>query len=142
MPTIAMTFRTYRGLSKNFAQGTTSWLKPTTGGKFASVKAALHRYIGNPVLSGIGRLVRVFSAAIFTAAYVVFFPFRTQWLDLRTAGMELASEMVVKAAIRGLRISEVPTTLAPDGRKRRSHLRAWARLLAAPARASDVPIVW
>ena len=47
--------------------------------------------------------------------------------------MEFASEMVVKATIRRLRIAEVPTTLSPDGRSRPPHLRELARRLAAPA---------
>ncbi|HKM64170.1 MAG TPA: hypothetical protein VJY39_16940 [Acidisphaera sp.] len=46
-------------------------------------------------------------------------------LDLSAPGMEFASEMVVKATLRSLRIAEVPTTLAPDGRNRPSHLRSW-----------------
>jgi hypothetical protein len=46
-------------------------------------------------------------------------------LDLRTAGMEFASEMVVRAALEKLRVVEVPTTLAPDGRSRPPHLRTW-----------------
>ena len=46
-------------------------------------------------------------------------------LDLRTTGMEFASEMVMKASLRNLRICEVPTTLSPDGRSRKPHLRSW-----------------
>jgi hypothetical protein len=46
-------------------------------------------------------------------------------LNLRTTGMEFASEMVVKASLMGLRIAEVPTTLSPDGRSRPPHLRTW-----------------
>lgn len=46
-------------------------------------------------------------------------------LALRTTGMEFASEMVIKAHLNGLAITEVPTTLAPDGRSRRPHLRPW-----------------
>ena len=48
-----------------------------------------------------------------------------QHMDLRTTGMEFASEMVVKATLQGLRIGEVPTTLSPDGRSRATHLRTW-----------------
>jgi len=84
-----------------------------------------NRYLGNPVLSGIGRLffgtpirdfhcgLRGFSAAAFAR------------MDLRTTGMEFASEMVIKASVGGLRISEVPVTLSPDGRSRPPHLRPW-----------------
>jgi hypothetical protein len=46
-------------------------------------------------------------------------------LDLRTSGMEYASEMVVRAALDGLVIGEVPTTLAVDGRSGPPHLRTW-----------------
>src|SRR5207249_154257 len=48
-----------------------------------------------------------------------------QRLDLRTTGMEFASEMVVKATLHKLHIAEVPTTLSPDGRSRPPHLRTW-----------------
>src|SRR5262249_46654926 len=46
-------------------------------------------------------------------------------LDLRMTGMEFAIEMVVRAALAGLSIAEVPTTLSPDGRTKTSHLRTW-----------------
>jgi hypothetical protein len=46
-------------------------------------------------------------------------------LGLQTTGMEFASEMVVKATLFKLKIAEVPTTLAPDGRSRPPHLRTW-----------------
>jgi len=85
----------------------------------------LHRRIGNPVLSGLGRLffrtpVRDFHCGIrgFRKDAIVD-------LGLRAAGMEFASEMIVKASLAGLRISEVPTTLRPDGRSRAPHLRSF-----------------
>src|SRR5207237_9219224 len=46
-------------------------------------------------------------------------------MDLRTSGMEYALEMVIKSTLRGLRVTEVPTTLSPDGRSRPPHLRPW-----------------
>src|ERR1019366_10470343 len=46
-------------------------------------------------------------------------------MGLRTTGMEFASEMVVKATLFKMRITEVPTTLSPDGRNRPPHLRSW-----------------
>ena len=46
-------------------------------------------------------------------------------LDLQASGMEFASEMVVKATVAKLRMTEVPTTLSPDGRSRPPHLRSW-----------------
>jgi glycosyltransferase involved in cell wall biosynthesis len=84
-----------------------------------------NRYIGNPILSGLGRLlfrtpiqdfhcgIRGFSREAFIA------------MDLRTTGMEFASEMVIKATLLGMDIREVPTTLDKDGRSRPPHLRPW-----------------
>ena len=84
-----------------------------------------HRWIGNPLLSWLGR--RLFPApisdfhcglrALTRQAYLA--------MGLRTTGMEFASELVVKAAVRGLRIEEAPVTLRPDGRSRSPHLRRW-----------------
>ncbi len=85
----------------------------------------LHRYMGNPVLSGIGRLFFHIPIGDFHCGLRGFTKASYQRLDLQTTGMEFASEMVVKAALLGLRIAEVPTTLAPDGRSRPSHLRTW-----------------
>lgn len=86
----------------------------------------LHRYLGNPVLTGIGRLF--FSSPIrdFHCGLRGFNKASIQALDLRTSGMEFASEMVVKGTLRHLRITEVPTTLSPDVRSRPPHLRSWS----------------
>jgi len=46
-------------------------------------------------------------------------------MGLRTTGMEFATEMVVKATLLGMKVTEVPTTLSPDGRTRPPHLRTW-----------------
>ena len=93
------------------------------GGILPSAMPWKNRHIGNPVLSGLGRLffrtpikdfhcgLRGFSRAAFLR------------MDLRTTGMEFASEMVIKATLLGMIIVEVPTTLAPDGRCRPPHLR-------------------
>jgi hypothetical protein len=84
-----------------------------------------NKWIGTPILSAIGRLffhsslrdfncgLRGYSRAAFAA------------MDLRTTGMEFASEMVIKATLLGMRVREVPTTLSPDGRSRPPHLRPW-----------------
>ena len=85
----------------------------------------LHRFLGNPVLSALGRLffrspVGDFHCglrAVNRAAYDVIAP--------TTSGMEYASEMVIKATLAGLPISEVPIVLHPDGRSRPPHLRSW-----------------
>jgi hypothetical protein len=85
----------------------------------------LHRYLGNPVLSRLGRLFFGIRCGDFHCGLRGFVRSAILALDLRTTGMEFASEMVVRAAIAGLRIREVPTTLARDGRSRPSHLRTW-----------------
>ena len=95
------------------------------GGIAPGAMPPLHRYLGNPVLSTIGRVffggpIRDFHCGLrgFSRAAIAS-------LDLRAPGMEFASEMVVKATMRELRITEVPTTLSPDGRSRPPHLRSW-----------------
>jgi hypothetical protein len=85
----------------------------------------LHRYLGNPVLSTIGRLFFSASVRDFHCGLRGFDRRAIQGLNLRTTGMEFASEMVVKASLAKLRIAEVPTTLSPDGRSRPPHLRSW-----------------
>lgn len=85
----------------------------------------LHRYLGNPVLSGIGRLFFHCPASDFHCGLRGFSKAAIERLDLHTTGMEFASEMVVKASLFGLKIAEVPTTLSPDGRSRPPHLRSW-----------------
>jgi len=85
----------------------------------------LHKYLGNPVLSFLGRLF--FNAPIgdFHCGLRGFNRESIRRLGLVTPGMEFASEMVVKSALAKLRIEEVPTTLKPDGRSRPPHLRTW-----------------
>jgi glycosyltransferase involved in cell wall biosynthesis len=85
----------------------------------------LHRYLGNPVLTGIGRLFFRSLCRDFHCGLRGFDRDAILDLDLQASGMEFASEMVVKASIAKLRIAEVPTTLSPDGRDRPSHLRSW-----------------
>ena len=85
----------------------------------------LHRYLGNPVLSHLGRLFFNAPVGDFQCGLRGFNRSSIQWIDLQSPGMEFASEMVVKAALSGLQIAEVPTTLAPDGRGRPPHLRTW-----------------
>src|SRR6202453_1666356 len=85
----------------------------------------LHRYLGNPVLSFIGRLFFDIPARDFHCGIRAFRRDAILGLNLRTTGMEFASEMVVKSSLAGLRLAEVPTTLSPDGRTRAPHLRTW-----------------
>lgn len=85
----------------------------------------LHRYLGNPVLSALGR--RFFGSPVgdFHSGMRGFRRDAMLGLRLRTTGMEFASEMVVRASLAKLRIAEVPTTLRPDERGRPPHLRTW-----------------
>ena len=95
------------------------------GGIAPGAMPALHRYLGNPVLSGIGRLFFGIPVRDFHCGLRGFDRAAIGGLNLNTTGMEFASEMVVKASLRNLRIAEVPTTLSPDGRSRPPHLRSW-----------------
>jgi hypothetical protein len=85
----------------------------------------LHRYLGNPVLSFLGRMFFKIPVGDFHCGLRGFDVAAIRGLGLQTTGMEFASEMVVRAAIGGLRIEEVPTTLKPDGRTRAPHLKTW-----------------
>jgi hypothetical protein len=84
-----------------------------------------NKHIGNPILSGIGRLFFRIPVRDFHCGIRGFKKSALEKLDLRSTGMELASEMVVKAQLHGLAIDEVPATLSPDGRDRPPHLRPW-----------------
>lgn len=95
------------------------------GGIARGAMPPLHKYIGNPVLTGIGRLFFWKPCGDFHCGLRGFNKAAIESLDLRTTGMEFASEMVVKAAVHAMKISEVPTTLSPDGRNRKPHLRSW-----------------
>ena len=95
------------------------------GGIAAGAMPFLHRYLGNPVLSFLGRLFFGVKARDFHCGLRGFDRIRILALGLATPGMEFASEMVVKASLAGYRIDEVPTTLSPDGRSRPPHLRTW-----------------
>jgi glycosyltransferase involved in cell wall biosynthesis len=85
----------------------------------------LHRYLGNPVLSFVGRLFFATGARDFHCGLRGFRTDSVRALALKTTGMEFASEMVVRSALAGMRIEEVPTTLKPDGRSRPPHLKTW-----------------
>ncbi|WP_181779441.1 glycosyltransferase family 2 protein [Pseudonocardia pini] len=85
----------------------------------------LHKYLGNPVLSMLGRLFFRIPVGDFHCGMRAFRRDRLLELGLRTSGMEFASEMVVRASLSHYRITEVPTTLRPDGRTRAPHLRTW-----------------
>ncbi|HCK78971.1 MAG TPA: dolichol-P-glucose synthetase [Actinobacteria bacterium] len=95
------------------------------GGIAPGAMPALHRYLGNPVLSFIGRLFFRSPIGDFHCGLRGFRREAALELDLRTTGMEFASELVVKATLAQQRVVEVPTTLSPDGRSRPPHLRSW-----------------
>jgi hypothetical protein len=95
------------------------------GGIAPGAMPPLHRYLGNPVLSFLGRLFYPIRVGDFHCGLRGFSRDAIAGLGLQSPGMEFASEMVVKAAIRGLRVEEVPTTLSPDGRSRAPHLKTW-----------------
>ncbi|MDB6115982.1 MAG: arnC 2 [Lacunisphaera sp.] len=84
-----------------------------------------NRHIGNPILSFIGRLFFRTRIGDFHCGLRAFSAEAYRQMDLRTTGMELASEMVIKAELFGLRVEEVPTVLRKDGRDRPPHLRPW-----------------
>jgi glycosyltransferase involved in cell wall biosynthesis len=85
----------------------------------------LHRYLGNPVLTFIGRLFFNTSIRDFHCGLRGFNRERMASIDLECPGMEFASEMVVKSLLNDFKIAEVPTTLSKDGRDRPPHLNTW-----------------
>lgn len=95
------------------------------GGIAPRAMPPLHRWLGNPVLSFLGRAFFRIPVGDFHCGLRAFRRDSIRALSLAAPGMEFASEMVVKAAIEKLDIREVPTTLEPDGRSRPPHLRTW-----------------
>ncbi|HVP08644.1 MAG TPA: glycosyltransferase family 2 protein [Burkholderiales bacterium] len=95
------------------------------GGIAPKAMPPLHRYLGNPVLTGIGRLFFRSPVGDFHCGLRGFRAEAIRGLGLATDGMEFASEMVVRATVDGLKIAEVPATLSPDGRSRPPHLRSF-----------------
>jgi glycosyltransferase involved in cell wall biosynthesis len=95
------------------------------GGIEKNAMPALHQYLGNPLLSRVGRLFFHSPVGDFYCGIRAFRKDAYERMGLRTTGMEFATEMVVKATLLNLRIAEVPTLLSPAGRKRPSHIRTW-----------------
>ena len=95
------------------------------GGIAPGAMPFLHRYLGNPVLTAVGRLFFGSPCGDFHCGMRGFSRAAIIGLDLKTTGMEFATEMIVKATLLKLKIVEVPTTLSPDGRSRPPHLRTW-----------------
>jgi hypothetical protein len=84
-----------------------------------------NKHIGNPVLTGIGRLLFRCDSGDFHCGLRGYSAEAFRRMDLQTTGMEFASEMVIKATLMHMKVAEVPTTLSPDGRSRPPHLRPW-----------------
>lgn len=84
-----------------------------------------HRWIGNPALSGIGKLLFGCPVSDFHCGMRGFSKEAYERMNMRTTGMEFASEMVINASLKGMRITEIPITLNKDGRSRPPHLRSW-----------------
>ena len=95
------------------------------GGIQPGAMPLLHRYLGNPVLTGVGRLFFHSPSGDFHCGLRALSREAFLRMDLRSTGMEFASEMVVRATLLKMRIAEVPASLAPDGRSRPPHLRTW-----------------
>lgn len=84
-----------------------------------------HRYIGNPILSWLGKKFFKTPVNDFHCGLRGFTKAAIRKMDLQTSGMELASEIVIKSSILGMKVCEVPTTLSPDGRGRPPHLHSF-----------------
>jgi glycosyltransferase involved in cell wall biosynthesis len=95
------------------------------GGILPGAMPFLHRFLGNPGLSWLGRLFFNCPVGDFQCGLRAFRRDSIEELNLRTLGMEFSTEMVVKATLFNLRIAEIPTVLSPDGRDRPPHLRTW-----------------
>ena len=96
-----------------------------SGGIADQAMPVLHRYLGNPILTGIGRLFFRSTCKDFHCGMRAFRKSSFQRMDVRSTGMEFASEMVVKGSLLRMKVTEVPTTLSPDGRSHPPHLRTW-----------------
>jgi glycosyltransferase involved in cell wall biosynthesis len=95
------------------------------GGIRAGAMPWLHRWLGNPILSFIGRRLYGTPCGDIYCGLRGFDRERVSALDIRSSGMEFAIEMIVKATMMGLRVTEVPTTLSPDAEGREPHLNTW-----------------
>jgi glycosyltransferase involved in cell wall biosynthesis len=95
------------------------------GGIHAGAMPWLHRKLGNPVLSFVGRRLYGTACGDIYCGLRGFDREKVAALDIRSPGMEFAIEMIVKATMAGLRVTEVPTTLSPDAEGREPHLNTW-----------------
>lgn len=95
------------------------------GGIGEGAMPALHRYLGNPVLTRLGRQIFGGTVGDFYCGLRGFRKSAFDRLQIRSEGMEFALEMIALMTMFGMRVTEVPTTLVPDGRDRKPHLRTW-----------------
>jgi glycosyl transferase family 2 len=95
------------------------------GGIAPGAMPFLHKYLGNPGLTKLGRLFFHCPSGDFYCGMRGFTKTAYERMQLRTTGMEFATEMVVKSTLLKMNLTEVPTTLSPDGRSRPPHLRTW-----------------
>lgn len=95
------------------------------GGIDQGAMPLLHRYLGNPILTGLGRILYAPYLTDFNCGLRAFHRVSILQLNLSSTGMELATEMIIKAILAGLPIREIPIPLHRDGRNRPSHLRPW-----------------
>lgn len=85
----------------------------------------LHRYLGTPIISAIGRLLIGINIGDFNCGIRAFRRDDFLTLNLKSSGMELASEMLIKAQLAEIPLREIPVSLRKDGRDRPPHLRPW-----------------
>jgi glycosyltransferase involved in cell wall biosynthesis len=95
------------------------------GGIKSDVMPLLHTHVGNPGLTGIGRLFFGSPCGDFHCGIRAFRKHSFHRMDIRSTSMEFACEMVVKASLLRMHVTEVPTSLSRDGRSRPPHLRTW-----------------
>jgi hypothetical protein len=95
------------------------------GGILPGAMPWLHRWVGNPILTAIGRVFFRAPVGDFHCGLRGIRRDSFEKLKLRSTGMEFASEMIIKSTLLGLSVVEVPTVLHPDGRSRSPHLRTW-----------------
>jgi hypothetical protein len=96
------------------------------GGIMPGAMPFKNRWLGNPVLSGVGRIIYRAPVSDFHSGMRGFTRAAYDAMRLRTTGMEFASEMVVKATVMKMKMAEVPIVLHPDGRSRPPHLKPWS----------------
>jgi glycosyltransferase involved in cell wall biosynthesis len=95
------------------------------GGIKKNAMPFLHKHLGNPVLSFLGKLFFSIDIGDFHCGLRGFSKEAYEKMNLKATGMEFASEMIVKSKLNNLKITEVPTILYPDGRSRKPHLKTW-----------------